>query len=101
MLSMNETERTAKVSQKLFAAAAYSISSTAIMIINKYLLTEFEFPSFMFVALLQYVTSVVVLGLQSRTESGFPSLSLAVIREVFPLSLLFFCNTVSGLGATI
>lgn len=104
MLSMNETEQSATISQKIFAAVAYAVSSTLIMMVNKAVFSSFGFQSFLFVALTQYTTSLVVLLGQRRLKMvSFPSPWLhwrQTFFDIFPLPLLFFANTISGLGAT-
>lgn len=130
---------------KLCAALAYGICSLLIVFANKLVLTVFEFPSFRFVALSQYVATVCVLSVQKHVDAArqrrqhaqqqqleavvvaptghggsaspppqgsgsgnaspvvkplYPDMSMAVLRAVFPLPLIFFGNTVSGLGAT-
>lgn len=101
---MNETEQSATVGQKVFAALAYAVSSTLIMVINKAVFSSFGFQSFLFVALTQYITSLFVLLGQRRLKMvSFPSPWLhwrQTFFDIFPLPLLFFANTVSGLGAT-
>jgi solute carrier family 35 protein len=106
LLSMAETERTARISQKVFAAAAYAVSSTAIMLVNKIVFTTYGLRSFLAVAMCQYAASIVVLSLQHRHSAvQFPlhgswAHLRGVFWEIFPLPLLFFANTISGLGAT-
>jgi hypothetical protein len=104
MLSMNETEQSATIGQKIFAASAYAIASTLMMVINKAVFSSFGFQSFLFVALTQYATSLIVLLGQRRLKMvSFPSPWLhwrQTFFDIFPLPLLFFANTISGLGAT-
>lgn len=104
MFSLSSTEKTATIGQKLFAAAAYAIASSFIMVLNKMVFTSFNFHSFLFVALLQYFGSIVVLTVQRHLGLvTFPSPFLYAKRaflDIFPLPLMFFGNTVSGLGAT-
>lgn len=104
MLSLTETEQSATIGQKVFAAGAYAASSTMIMVINKALFTTFGFQSFLFVALTQYSMSLVVLLVQRHYKLvSFPSPLVhwrQTFFDIFPLPLLFFANTISGLGAT-
>lgn len=104
MFTLSSNERTATISQKLFAAAAYAVASSFIMVLNKMIFTTFNFHSFLFVAMLQYLGSIIVLSVQrSLGLVTFPSPWLYGRRaflDIFPLPLMFFGNTVSGLGAT-
>jgi len=101
---IDETEKTARLPQKIFAAAAYATTSTLTMMVIKYLLTELHFPSFALVAMLQYMASVVVLFAQAKILSKpsvrLPPPTLNIIVDIAPVSALFFCNTLCGLGAT-
>lgn len=96
------TERDSTLVDKVIIALFYGGSSIAIMFVNKIVLTSLEFPSFNFLALLQYAFSVLILSLQRWVFRSvhFPPLSWSVLWDVMPLPLLFLGNTVSGLGAT-
>ena len=97
-----KTEATASVREKIAAAFFYGATSFVIMLINKVLLTTFSFPSFQFVALIQYAGSLVVLGVQRWVTHSvsFPAPSWDVVKQVFPLPFIFLANTMTGLGAT-
>lgn len=58
------SESTATPAAKAVIATAYGVVSLAIVFVNKYLFTSFEFTNYRFVAFCQCVTTVVVLYLQ-------------------------------------
>ena len=102
MLSLNAaSEQTATSSQKGLAAVFYGVSSLAIMFVNKFVLTSFSFPSYTFLAMIQFVVTVLIL----RVQAWFGTVKIAkfewtLLREIFPLPFLFLLNTLTGLGAT-
>ena len=101
MLSFKETEQTASIQQKLFAALSYAVASTLIMFVNKTALTSYNFPSYAAIAAMQYATSCAIMLFQRyRGTIFFGKVSVTVLWEVLPLSLIFFGNTLTGLGAT-
>lgn len=97
--------------QKMSSAAAYGISSLAIIFSNKLCLTTYEFPSYNFLAFLQCVCTVILLGAMAKLKvisftnstrdgHGNDVFSLDMVKLVFPLPLLFLGNLVCGLGGT-
>ena len=86
---------------KLSSILFYSVSSLAVIFINKYILSVFDFPHFNFVAFLQFVSTSVIIGyLVLINRLDVPKISWSIFREVFPISLLFLGNVVCGLGST-
>lgn len=68
---------------------------------NKWLLTEFHFPYFKFVATAQFVTtSVILLILAAFKKVDIPWPTFAIFREILPISLMFLGNVLCGLGST-
>ncbi|CAM9180315.1 unnamed protein product, partial [Ectocarpus fasciculatus] len=87
--------------ERIFAALFYGISSLLVVFVNKIVLTTYEFPSFLFLACMQFVATCVVLGVLSTARYiELPRLSLEIVREVLPVSLMFLGNVISGLGST-
>ena len=86
---------------RIFAALFYGISSLLVVFVNKIVLTTYEFPSFLFLACMQFFATCVVLGVLSVARYiELPRLSVEIIREVLPVSLMFLGNVISGLGST-
>jgi len=94
-------EANATIPQKITSAFLFGFFSLAIMMVNKVVLTVYKFPSFHFVALMQFIVTCLVYGAQVKMGTlSFPPLSRQTVKDIFPLPLLFFGNTVSGLGGT-
>lgn len=86
---------------KVWSALFYGVSSILVIFTNKWLLTEFHFPYFKFVATAQFVaTSVILLILAVFKKVDIPFLTPAIFREIMPISLMFLGNVLFGLGST-
>jgi solute carrier family 35 protein len=86
---------------RIVSAFFYGISSLLVVFVNKILLSSYNFPSFLFLACMQFVATCMVLAI--LTALGYmdiPRLSFDIMREVLPVSLLFLGNVISGLGST-
>lgn len=86
---------------KIFSAIFYGISSVLVIFTNKWLLTEFHFPYFKFVATVQFFTTsliLFILALMKKVDIPWPSYS--IIREILPISLMFLGNVLCGLGSS-
>mmetsp|Transcript_22874 Transcript_22874/g.28007 ORF Transcript_22874/g.28007 Transcript_22874/m.28007 type:complete len:382 (-) Transcript_22874:278-1423(-) len=89
------------VRERLLGALFYAASSILLMMVNKYLLSVWDFPSSSFVALSQFGSTLVNLHvLKKLNYIDFPDLDYETVVEVFPLPLLFLGNTVCGLYGT-
>jgi len=96
--------------QRITAAAAYGCSSLAIIFSNKLTLTTYKFPSYNFLAFMQCISTVVMLGCMSKAGVisfsksgkgyGREIFSFTLVKMVFPLPLLFMGNLICGLGGT-
>jgi len=87
--------------EKLFGALFYACSSILLMMVNKYLLSVWNFPSSNFVALSQFVSTLICLrGAKEMKWIDFPDLDYDSIREVFPLPIIFLGNAMCGLAGT-
>lgn len=86
---------------KVGTAVMYALASFFITVVNKSVLTSYEFPSFLFLAFGQMLTTVVVLFVGKKFSFfTFPNFHLKIFRDIFPLPLINFGNTISGLGST-
>ncbi|VDD87120.1 unnamed protein product [Enterobius vermicularis] len=83
------------------SALAFGGCSAMTVFVNKILLTNYRFPSFLCVAVGQMIASLLILffGRQLKIIS-FPPLDTSIPRKIFPLPLIYFLNLVSGLGGT-
>jgi len=89
------------VVEKLGSAVFYGVSSFAVIFINKWVLSTYSFPNFMFLAATQFLaTSVVLTALSFTKKIEIPPLNRGIILEVLPISLMFLGNVVTGLGST-
>ncbi|OQR71907.1 UDP-glucuronic acid/UDP-N-acetylgalactosamine transporter-like [Tropilaelaps mercedesae] len=86
---------------KLFSATLYGGVSFLIMVVNKLVLTSYNFPSPMVLGLGQMLAAIVVLSaLRGLRIIDFAPLSLSVVSKVFPLPLFYVGNLVSGFIGT-
>ena len=86
---------------KLWAAFFYAGTSLFTVFVMKIVLTSYGFPSALFVGLSQFILTSLVfgsLGVLGLTEIAPPTPEL--LFRVFPLTIIFMVNVVSGLGGT-
>lgn len=87
--------------QKLTSAAFYGVSSFLIIVINKFILTTYKFPSFQFVGIGQMLATVIVLFVAKQVNIvSFPDMSKDLPRKIWPLPLIYMGNLIFGLGGT-
>ncbi|CAF2032973.1 unnamed protein product [Rotaria magnacalcarata] len=87
--------------RRVGSALLYAICSGLITIVNKLVLTSYEFPSFQLLAIGQLTVSIIVLYVaRSFGVIRFPHFSENVIKKIMPLPLLFFGNLLFGLAGT-
>ncbi|CAD6199178.1 unnamed protein product [Caenorhabditis auriculariae] len=87
--------------KRLLSALFYGFVSILVVFVNKILLTNFRFPSFLFVGCGQMVATVVILYVARLFRIvSFPSFDSSVPRKIMPLPILYFFNLISGLGGT-
>jgi solute carrier family 35 protein len=92
---------TPKNADRIAAALFYGVSSLLVVFVNKIVLSNFGFPSFLFLAMMQFLSSCLALGVLSLMHRvDIPRLSCSVLFEVMPISAMFLGNVVSGLGST-
>ncbi len=96
-----EEQQSVSLKMRILSSLFYAIASSLITVVNKVVLTTYQFPSFQFLAFGQIITTVVVLYMAKQLGYvSFPNLSLAIYRKIYPLQFLYIGNTVSGLGST-
>jgi solute carrier family 35 len=89
------------LSLKILTALFYATSSTIIIFINKIILTTYQFHYFYFLGAIQFlITSLILLFLSYFRFIEIPPLSFNILKDIFPIFLLFFGNVMCGLGGT-
>ena len=92
--------------EKISTAFFYGISSLGIIFINKFVLGSgsqgyYGFPSVLFLALIQFLTTVLILGsLAFMNKVNITPFSPKVFKVMLPLALISSFNVVAGLGGT-
>ncbi|VEN35510.1 unnamed protein product [Callosobruchus maculatus] len=72
-----------------------------ITVVNKTVLTSYEFPSFQVLGIGQMVATIVLLFAAKKLRIvTFPGLELGTFRKIFPLPLIYIGNMFFGLGGT-
>lgn len=86
---------------KVTSALFYGSASFLITVVNKTVLTSYQFPSFLVLSLGQLAASIIVLFLGKHFRIvKFPDLSRDIPRRIFPLPLIYLGNMMFGLGGT-
>uniref|UniRef100_A0A914KWP1 Uncharacterized protein n=1 Tax=Meloidogyne incognita TaxID=6306 RepID=A0A914KWP1_MELIC len=88
---------------RVLSAIFYAICSITVIFVNKILLTNYRFPSFLYVAFGQMLTTVVILYLLKRLKFlSFPKMDVSIPEKIFPLPIFFAGffknNLVRGFG---
>ncbi|VDK62579.1 unnamed protein product [Onchocerca ochengi] len=82
-------------------AVIYAACSILVVFINKILLTNFGFPSFLIVGLGQMAATIIVLWFASLFDIvSIPPFDSSVPFKIFPLPIFYLLNLISGLGGT-
>lgn len=94
-------DKTSSFFAKMSSAAFYAAASTAVILVNKTVLSSYRFPAFYFLALSQFTTTaLVLLFLSTFRKVDLPRLDGALFRDIVPISIFYFGNVLSGLGGT-
>ncbi|KAJ3661204.1 hypothetical protein Zmor_005612 [Zophobas morio] len=87
--------------KQILSAVFYGVASFMITVINKTVLTTYQFPSFQVLGLGQMVATIVVLFVAKKLRFvNFPSFELNTFGKIFPLPLIYIGNMLFGLGGT-
>jgi len=87
--------------KKILTAVFYGVSSFMIMVVNKSVLTKYQFPSFQVLGIGQMVATVIILYVSKKLSIvSYPDLSSDTFRKIWPLPLMYLGNMVFGLGGT-
>ena len=87
--------------KKILSALFYGVSSFMIMVINKTVLTKYQFPSFQVLGIGQMIATVIILNVGRLLKIiQFPDLTSDTFRKIWPLPLMYLGNMVFGLGGT-
>ncbi|XP_022907880.1 UDP-sugar transporter UST74c [Onthophagus taurus] len=87
--------------KRVSSAFFYGLTSFMITVINKTVLTYFNFPSFQILGLGQMLATVIVLYIGKKLKIvQFPDLELGTFWKIWPLPLIYIGNMIFGLGGT-
>ncbi|XP_043248833.1 UDP-sugar transporter UST74c [Colletes gigas] len=83
------------------SAVFYGLSSFMITVVNKTVLTTFEFPSFQMLGVGQMLATIVLLFVAKKLHYvEFPNLEAKTFTKIWPLPIIYIGNMVFGLGGT-
>ncbi|XP_035642067.1 UDP-N-acetylglucosamine/UDP-glucose/GDP-mannose transporter-like isoform X1 [Oncorhynchus keta] len=86
---------------KFSSAAFYAVSSFLIIVVNKTILTNYRFPSYMFLGIGQMTTTILILYFAKMNQTvHFQDFDRSVLVKIFPLPLLYVGNHITGLAST-
>ncbi|PBC26204.1 UDP-sugar transporter UST74c [Apis cerana cerana] len=86
---------------RIGSALFYGLSSFMITVVNKTVLTSFEFPSFQLLGIGQMVATIVLLFTAKKLRYiEFPNLERATCIKIWPLPIIYIGNMIFGLGGT-
>ncbi|KAJ8380833.1 hypothetical protein SKAU_G00016110 [Synaphobranchus kaupii] len=86
---------------KFLSAAFYALCSFLIIIVNKTILTNYRFPSYMFLGIGQMATTIIILYTAKKNKAiNFQDFDRSILYKIFPLPLLYVGNHITGLAST-
>lgn len=89
------------VFQRVGSALFYGLSSLMITVVNKTVLTSFEFPSFQVLGIGQMLATILLLITAKKLRYvDFPHLETATFGKIWPLPVIYIGNMIFGLGGT-
>ena len=97
----NESTSSVSLAARVSAASFYAVSSVLIILVNKNILTVYQFPSYQVLAAGQMIFALLLLsGLGALGTVYIPAPTANTVRKIWPLPLLYCANLFSGLGGT-
>ncbi|XP_024936428.1 UDP-sugar transporter UST74c isoform X1 [Cephus cinctus] len=97
MIATQQNAVFAQVGSALF----YGISSFMITVVNKTVLTTFNFPSFQILGIGQMLATIIVLFVAKKVRYvDFPHLERSTVTRIWPLPMIYIGNMIFGLGGT-
>ncbi|CAN0034910.1 unnamed protein product [Choristocarpus tenellus] len=89
------------VVEQAFSCIFYALSSVLVIFVNKVVLSTFQFPSFGFIAMSQFVATFLVTTIARITgRVKIVKLNKESTSAILPIMVIFVLNTVCGLGGT-
>ena len=83
------------------SAVFYGSASFMITVLNKTVLTAFEFPSFQLLGVGQMLSTIILLFAAKKLRYiEFPNLEASTFRKIWPLPIIYIGNMIFGLGGT-
>ncbi len=96
-----ESKLIPNINEKIFSAGFYAIVSMLVIFTNKWVMSGYNFAHSNFLAMVQFIVTSIVLAILSYMKKvDIPPISVGIIREILPLSLMFLGNVTTGLGGT-
>ena len=87
--------------ERIFSACLYGGTSIALMLVNKVVLSRWNFPSWNVLALSQFTCTLALLwAAKAFGWITFPDASRTQAGKVMPLPVIFLLNVLCGLGGT-
>lgn len=93
----NQHQRILSIVSALF----YALASFLIIVINKIVLTTYQFPSYHLLGLGQMIATILILTTAKKLDIiTYPSFTKSIPQKIFPMPLLYVGNLLFGLGGT-
>lgn len=86
---------------RIGSALAYGAASLLITIVNKTVLTSYNFPSFQVLGIGQMLATIAILYVAKKLRFiDFPGLESSTFSKIWPLPVIYIGNMIFGLGGT-
>lgn len=94
-------ENNSQMFKRIGSALFYGIASFMITVVNKNVLTTYNFPSVQFLGLGQMLATLIVLYIGKKLRIvSFPDFDLNTFGKIWPLPVIYVGNMLFGLGGT-
>lgn len=89
------------VCRRISSALFYALASFLITVVNKTVLTSYQFPSFQVLGIGQMLATVILLSFAKHINLlKFPAFEADIFKKIWPLPLIYIGNMIFGLGGT-